>query len=128
MGGSAGFVSRWLFISALLGLLIGFFEAWMLWTRPRVIPLLEPDVAYVVWFLAPLIDMAFFALAGLALGWLVSRRIQATCRSLEAARVSLLMGAAMRLGSSAASMPNIDVEFQLCRRNIVRSCEFVPSH
>ena len=73
MGGSAGFVSRWFFISALMGLLIGIFEAWMLWTRPRVIPLLEPDVAYVVWFLAPLIDMAFFALAGLALGWPASR-------------------------------------------------------
>ncbi|HUZ46956.1 MAG TPA: sulfatase [Terriglobia bacterium] len=73
VGGSAGLVYRWVVISAFMGLLIGIFEAWMLWTRPRVIPLLTPDVGYVVWFLAPLIDMAFFALAGLALGWLASR-------------------------------------------------------
>jgi arylsulfatase A-like enzyme len=66
-------VSRWLFSSAFLGLLIGLVEATLLWTTPRVIPLLVPDVGWVIWFLAPLVDMIFFGLAGLVLGWLASR-------------------------------------------------------
>lgn len=69
-GRHPGLVSGWLFSGAFLGLLIGLFEAWLLWTRLRMIPLLVPDVGYVVWFLAPLIDMAFFAEVGLGLGWL----------------------------------------------------------
>jgi arylsulfatase A-like enzyme len=72
-GRRAGFVSGWLLCSAFLGLLIGIFEAWMLWTRPRVIPLLVPDVGWVIWFLAPLVDMIFFGLVGLGLG-LIARR------------------------------------------------------
>ena len=66
----AGVVSRFFFVSACLGLLIGLFEATLLWTTPRVIPLLVPDVGWVIWFLAPLVDMGFFALAGLCLGLL----------------------------------------------------------
>lgn len=62
------FVSRCLFSGAFLGLLIGLFEAALLWTTPRVVPLLVPDVGWVIWFLAPLVDMAFFGLAGLMLG------------------------------------------------------------
>ncbi len=51
----AVFVSRWLFSGAFLGLLIGLAEAARLWTAPRVIPLLVPDVGWVIWFLAPLV-------------------------------------------------------------------------
>ena len=68
-----GVVSRFFLISAAVGLLIGLFEAYLLWTTPRIIPLLVPDVGYVIWFLAPLLDMVFFALLGLGLGWLASR-------------------------------------------------------
>ncbi len=66
-------VSRCLFSSAFLGLLVGLFEAALLRTTPRVIPLLVPDVGWVIWFLAPLVDMIFFGLAGLVLGLLASR-------------------------------------------------------
>src|SRR5690348_9543848 len=69
----AGTVRRFLLVSAFLGLLIGIFEAELLWTTPRVIPLLVPDVGWVVWFLAPLVDMLFFALVGLGLGLVASR-------------------------------------------------------
>jgi arylsulfatase A-like enzyme len=68
-----GVVSRFLLISAFLGLLIGLFEASLLWTTPRVIPLLVPDVGWGIWFLAPLVDMAFFGLVGLGLGLVASR-------------------------------------------------------
>ena len=49
------FVSRWLFSGAFLGPLIGLAEAARLWTTPRVILLLVPDVGWVIWFLAPLV-------------------------------------------------------------------------
>jgi len=60
-----GIVSRFFLLSAPVGFLIGLFEAHLLWTTPRVIPLLVPDVGYVIWFLAPLADMIFFGLVGL---------------------------------------------------------------
>jgi len=69
----AGTVLRFLLVSAFLGLLIGIFEAELLWITPRVIPLLAPDVGWVIWFLAPLVDMLFFALVGLGLGLVASR-------------------------------------------------------
>jgi len=69
----AGVISRFSMLSGTAGLAVGLYEAWLLWTRPRVIPLLVPDVGYVIWFLAPLVDMVFFGLLGLALGWLASR-------------------------------------------------------
>ena len=72
-GGRSPVVSRCLFSSAFPGLLIGLFEATRFWTAPRVIPLLVPDVGWVIWFLAPLADMIFFGLAGLVLGWLAGR-------------------------------------------------------
>ena len=46
-----GFVSGWLFSSAFLGLAIGLVEATLLWATPRIIPLLVPDVGWVIWFL-----------------------------------------------------------------------------
>jgi hypothetical protein len=65
-----GLAFRWFLSSALLGLLIGLVEASLLWTTPRVIPLLVPDVGWVIRFLAPLVDMTFFALVGLGLDFL----------------------------------------------------------
>jgi arylsulfatase A-like enzyme len=69
----AGTISCFLLTSASAGLLMGLFEASLLWTSPRIMPLLEPDVGYVIWFLAPLVDMIFFGLLGLLLGWLAAR-------------------------------------------------------
>jgi arylsulfatase A-like enzyme len=84
--GGRGFISIWLFSSAFLGFVMGLFEAALLWTKPRVYPLLVPDVGWVIWFLAPLVDTLFFALVGLGLG-LLARRFHYTVvfAALEAA-------------------------------------------
>lgn len=66
-------VSRFVAISALAGLLLGIFEAALLRSSPRIKFLLVPDIGFVEWFLAPLVDMAWFGLWGLALGLLAAR-------------------------------------------------------
>jgi arylsulfatase A-like enzyme len=66
-------VSRFTAISALAGLLLGIFEAALLRSSPRIEFLLVPDLGWVEWFLAPLLDMVCFALLGLFLGWLAAR-------------------------------------------------------
>jgi arylsulfatase A-like enzyme len=66
-------VSRFFLSSVAAGLAVGIFEAVLLWISPRVAALLSRDVRYVIWFLAPLVDMAFFGLLGLVLGWLAGR-------------------------------------------------------
>ncbi|HET7101795.1 MAG TPA: sulfatase-like hydrolase/transferase, partial [Terriglobia bacterium] len=66
-------MSRFVVFSAFAGLLLGIFEAALLRTSPRVPVLLVPDISAVEWFLAPLADMAFFGLLGLALGLLAGQ-------------------------------------------------------
>jgi len=63
--------SRFFLLSTATGLLVGLFEAALLWMVPRGFALLGPfvGVRYVIWFLAPLVDMIFFGLLGLVLGW-----------------------------------------------------------
>jgi arylsulfatase A-like enzyme len=67
-------ISRFVVISAFAGLLLGVFEAALLRSSPRVEFLLVPDIGFVEWFLAPLVDMASFGLLGLALGYLAARK------------------------------------------------------
>lgn len=67
-------ILRFVAISALAGLLLGTFEAALLRSSPGIRFLLVPDIGFVEWFLAPLIDMFWFALWGLALGLLAARR------------------------------------------------------
>ena len=55
---------RFTLLGALTGLPIGLLEAARLYFVPRQ-PLLHPDVTYVIWFLAPLVDMAVAGLLGL---------------------------------------------------------------
>jgi arylsulfatase A-like enzyme len=69
----AALVLRFLLAGVAAGLAVGIFEAAHLWASPRVAALLTRDVGYVIWFLAPLVDMIFFGLLGLALGWLAGR-------------------------------------------------------
>ncbi len=71
--GRGELIARFVAFSALAGLLLGIFEAALLRSSPRVPALLVPDIGPVEWFLAPLLDMACFALWGLALGWLAAR-------------------------------------------------------
>ena len=66
-------VSRFVTISATAGLLLGIFEAALLRSSPAIQFLLVPDIGFVEWFLAPLVDMACFGLWGLALGYLAVR-------------------------------------------------------
>ncbi|HEV2499242.1 MAG TPA: sulfatase [Terriglobia bacterium] len=75
--------SRWLpawrfvLVFALVGLGIGVVEAALLYFIPRVTGLIQPDVEYVIWFLAPLVDLLAGALTGLVLGLLyVSKKNQ----------------------------------------------------
>ncbi|HEX5410244.1 MAG TPA: sulfatase [Terriglobia bacterium] len=67
-------LTRFVAISALAGLLLGIFEAGLLRSSPGIRFLLVPDIGFVEWFLAPLVDMACFALWGMALGLLAARR------------------------------------------------------
>ncbi len=62
-------VCRFSLAGGTLGLAVGLFEATLLYSTPRVPALLEPDVSFAIWFLAPLIDLTFFALIGSVLGW-----------------------------------------------------------
>lgn len=55
---------------ALVGLILGVLEAGLLYFRPRAAGLTIPDTAYVVWFIAPLVDMLAGAVVGLLLGLL----------------------------------------------------------
>ena len=76
-GVRAGIVPRFLLISAAVGFFIGLFEAALLWHSPRIISLIYPDICYVEWFLAPLVDMTCFGLLGLVLGWIAARKPRA---------------------------------------------------
>jgi len=67
-------ILRFVAISALAGLLLGIFEAALLRSSPGITFLLVPDIGFVEWFLAPLVDMTGFAVWGLALGFLAARR------------------------------------------------------
>lgn len=74
LAGSSARPSRWLpawrfvLAGAVTGLCVGALEAGLLDVIPRVTGLTRPDVRYVIWFLAPLVDLLAGALAGLILG------------------------------------------------------------
>ena len=53
--------------SAAVGCALGLIEAALLATIPRVSGLEKRDVTYVIWFIAPLVDLVTFAFAGLLL-------------------------------------------------------------
>ena len=65
-------VARFCVLGATLGLLIGLFEAALLYFVPWLPTLVEPDVGYVVWFLVPLVNILVYGLLGAALGLLAS--------------------------------------------------------
>ena len=59
---------RFTVAGAVLGLLVGLYEAGLLYFTPRIPTLLETDVSYVIWFLAPLLDLSLFTALGASLG------------------------------------------------------------
>src|SRR5579883_1274035 len=66
-----GPTAQFILPSLSIGLLVGSFEALLLRTSPRVAALQSCDTRYVIWFLAPLVDMVFFGIvvAFVALTW-----------------------------------------------------------
>ena len=60
-------------VGALIGLIIGLYDAARLYSIPFG-PLLEPDVSYMVWFVAPLVNGTVGLVAGLLAGWLKGNR------------------------------------------------------
>lgn len=64
----ARIAARFVISGALLGLLVGLWEARLLYCVPSVRQFLVVDATYVIWFLTPLIDMALFGAIGAGLG------------------------------------------------------------
>ncbi len=65
-------VVRYVGFACGIGMILGFFEARDLWVHPFPSGLLERNVTWVIWFLAPLIDGAAACLAGVGSWLLVS--------------------------------------------------------
>jgi len=65
-------ITRFALAGAVLGLAVGVVEAAILFFIPWVPTLFETDVSYVIWLLAPLIDLILYALLGALIGYLVS--------------------------------------------------------
>ncbi len=61
---------RFVVLGAAIGLLIGLWEAGVLYFVPSVREFLVVDATYVIWFLAPLVDMLIFGTVGAVLGLL----------------------------------------------------------
>lgn len=59
---------RFVILGAALGLLVGLWEARLLYFVPSVQEFLVVDSTYVIWFLAPLVDVLLFAIIGAVLG------------------------------------------------------------
>jgi arylsulfatase A-like enzyme len=66
---SKSLVVRFGLVGAGLGLLAGGYEAALLYFRPRIPALLNSDVGYCVWFLAPLVNELLFGLIAIASGF-----------------------------------------------------------
>jgi arylsulfatase A-like enzyme len=60
--------ARFVVLAAGVGLFLGLWEARLLYFVPSVRQFLVVDATYVIWFLAPLLDMGVFVLLGVALG------------------------------------------------------------
>lgn len=92
---------RFACMGATLGLGLGLVEAGLLFSFPRFSGLLRPDVDFVIWFVAPLVDLVSGALLGLTFGlsrwavgnrrvWSGSRQGHGSPRSSAAARAERL--------------------------------------
>jgi len=60
---------RYVILGVALGLLVGLWEARLLYFIPSVQEFLVVDSTWVIWFLAPLVAMALFGIIGAVLGW-----------------------------------------------------------
>lgn len=76
-----------LLAGAFTGLCLGILEGALLFFIPRATGLVRPDVSYVVWFIAPLVDLVAGGIVGLALGLLSSLRKPGATASLVFAAI-----------------------------------------
>ena len=88
-------VGRFFLLAATLGGLAGVYEAVFLYMTPRVPALRQPDVSYVIWFVAPLAGMFLFGLLGFAVGLVVTGIKHITTQKLAAAALVGLAGTYM---------------------------------
>jgi len=68
-----GLSARFALAGAAVGVLTGVWEATLLYSTPRDPTMLQPDISYVIWFLAPLLGLAVFGFLGTALGLVAAR-------------------------------------------------------
>ncbi|MGH9328097.1 MAG: sulfatase [Terriglobia bacterium] len=81
---------RFAIAGASIGFFAGVLEAALLFFIPRASGLLHPDVRYVIWFIAPLVDLLAGALLGLIVGFLgSSRRASGVTHRVVAAAIGL---------------------------------------
>ena len=59
---------RFVVLGAAIGLVVGLWEARLLYFVPSIREFLVVDATYVIWFLAPLVDVALFGVLGAVLG------------------------------------------------------------
>ncbi len=71
---------RFFILGALTGLAVGVWEARLLYFVPSVSQFLVVDSTYVIWFLAPLVDMLLFGAIGAVLGLIAGAGKNATAR------------------------------------------------
>jgi arylsulfatase A-like enzyme len=99
-------VFRFTLVGATIGLLVGLFEAALLFSTPRIPTLLEPDVRFVIWFLAPPTDLILFGLLGSALGWVAARWKRSSPRR-NATMVAAIVGVAGAYVASAVTFLHV---------------------
>lgn len=68
----AEILARFVILGAAIGLVVGLWEARLLYFVPSVREFIVVDATYVVWFLAPLVDVVLFGLLGAILGCLAA--------------------------------------------------------
>lgn len=122
--GSSGWLfARFVLLGSLFGLAVGFIEASLIYFTPSNRAFEYVDITYVIWFLAPLLDLGLFTLVGVILGWLAVIKPPAGPRRCTILASVLIVGATTHLAfaihflrSSTASLdvfanPGLSYEF-----------------
>jgi len=84
-------IARNALMGATLGLGVGIWEARVIFFLPLRSTLLASEGSWVIWFLAPLVNLAFFGLVGVGLGW-VAGIGKAPSAQRAAALTALMLG------------------------------------
>jgi len=107
---------RFVILGAALGLLVGLWEARLLYFVPSVQEYLVVDATYVIWFLAPLIDMMVFGVLGAVLGLIAGAGKTASPRRAVILAAVLIGCAGASIGWSAHFVHTHSVNFHIYNR------------